>query len=125
MREWLRSGARMILRMATIIIGLADAAVCGFVVFCGLTSTAEFPPGPDIVFGYFVSALFLMTGAQALALAAFGRAPRTALTLALVCALAIVAAYLWLTLSSVTISPLSPATSGSAAGGRPFVTILA
>jgi hypothetical protein len=33
------------------------------------------PPGLDIVLGYFALALFLVTGAPALALAAFGWAP--------------------------------------------------
>lgn len=71
----LPSGARTICRISTIIIGLADAAVCGFVLFEELTSRSELPPGLDIVFGYFVLAPFLMTGVPALALAAFGWAP--------------------------------------------------
>jgi hypothetical protein len=74
----------MNLRTATIIAGLVDAAVWAFVAFAAFTSGSDAATrGLDEGAGLVVTALFLVTGAPALALGLSGRAPRTALTLAL------------------------------------------
>jgi hypothetical protein len=75
----------MILRTATIIVCVLDAAVWASVAFVMFVSGSDpATSGLDEAAGYIVTALFLITAAPALALIAYGRAPRTALTLALV-----------------------------------------
>jgi hypothetical protein len=74
----------MNLRTATIIVGLVDAAAWAFVAFATFTSGSDAATkGLDEGAGLIVTALFLLTGAPALALALLHRAPITALTLAL------------------------------------------
>jgi len=74
----------MIIRIATIVIGLLDAAawiVLAFMTF--LSGSDPATKGLDIGAGLVVTVLFLVTGVPGLVLASIGRAPRTALTLAL------------------------------------------
>ena len=60
------------------------AALWLFVVFATFNSRSDpATSGLDEAAGYIVTALLLMTAAPALALAVFGRAPKTALELAL------------------------------------------
>ena len=75
----------MTLRMATKIVGLLGAAVWIFVAFAmfGLGSDPA-TRGLDEAAGYIVTTLFLTTAVPALSLAAIRRAPKAALTLALV-----------------------------------------
>ena len=74
----------MNLRTATIIVGLVDASAWAFVAFATFTSGSDAATkGLDEGAGLIVTALFLLTGAPALALALLRRAPTTALTLAL------------------------------------------
>ena len=74
----------MNLRTATIIVGLVDAAAWAFVAFATFTSGSDAATkGLDEGAGLIVTALFLLTGAPALALALLRRAPTTGLTLAL------------------------------------------
>jgi hypothetical protein len=74
----------MNLRTATIIVGLVDAAAWAFVAFATFTSGSDAATkGLDEGAGLIVTALFLLTGAPALVLALWRRAPTTALTLAL------------------------------------------
>jgi hypothetical protein len=74
----------MKLRNATIIVCLVDAAVWVFVAFATFISGSDAATkGLDEGAGLIVTALFLVTGAPALALVLLGRAPKTALTLAL------------------------------------------
>lgn len=74
----------MKLRNATIVVCLVDAAVWVFVAFATFMSGSDAATkGLDEGAGLIVTALFLVTGAPALALVLLGRAPRTALTLAL------------------------------------------
>jgi hypothetical protein len=71
-------------RTATIMVCLVDAAVWAFVAFASLTSQSDpATKGLDQGAGLIVTALFLLTGAPALALTLLGRAPIAALTLAL------------------------------------------
>jgi len=73
----------MKLRTATIIVCLVDAAAWVFVAFATFLSGSDAATkGLDEGAGLIVTALFLVTGAPALALAFLGRAPKTALTLA-------------------------------------------
>ena len=74
----------MNLRTATIIVGLVDASAWAVVAFATFTSGSDAATkGLDEGAGLIVTALFLLTGAPALALALLRRAPTTALTLAL------------------------------------------
>ena len=74
----------MKLRNATIIVCLVDAAVWIFVAFATFMSGSDAATkGLEEAAGLIVTALFLVTGAPALALALLGRAPITALVLAL------------------------------------------
>src|SRR5438093_11400056 len=74
----------MNLRTATIIVGLVDAAAWAFVAFATFTSGSDAATkGLDEGAGLIVTALFLLTGAPALALALVRRAQTTALTLAI------------------------------------------
>jgi hypothetical protein len=74
----------MTLRTAAIIACVLDAAVWALVAFeMFLSGSDPATSGIDAAAGYVVTALFLATVVPALALIAFGRAPRTALTLAL------------------------------------------
>lgn len=70
-------------RTATITVGLLDAAVCALIVWMSVTSGSDpATRGLDEAAGYIVATLFCVTGAPALALAYFGKAPKTALALA-------------------------------------------
>jgi hypothetical protein len=74
----------MTIRVATMIIGLLDAA--GWIVVAFMTFLSGSDPatkGLDLGAGAVVTALFLVTGAPALVLTGMDRAPRTALMLAL------------------------------------------
>jgi hypothetical protein len=74
----------MSIRTAAIVIGLLDAAVWVVLAFMTLLSGSDpATKGLDIGAGAIVTALFLATSAPALVLAWVGRAPRTALVLAL------------------------------------------
>jgi len=74
----------MKLRNATLIVCIVDAVVWIFVAFATFMSGSDAATkGLDEGAGLIVTALFLVTGAPALALVLLGRAPRTALTLAL------------------------------------------
>ena len=82
-------------RTATIIVCLVDAAVWAVVAFASFTSQSDAATkGLDQVAGLIVTVLFILTGAPALALALLGRAPITALTLALVFPAAFAAAFI-------------------------------
>jgi hypothetical protein len=71
-------------RTATFIVCIVDAAMWAFVVFASLTSQSDAATkGLDQGAGLIVTALFLFTGAPALALTLLRRAPIVALTLAL------------------------------------------
>jgi len=71
-------------RSATIIVCLVDAAVWAFVAFASFTSHSDAATkGLDQGAGLIVTALFLLTGAPALALTLLRRAPIAALILAL------------------------------------------
>jgi hypothetical protein len=75
----------MTLRIATIVIGLLDAAVWTVLAFMTFLSGSDpATKGLDIGAGAVLTALFLVTGLPALVLAGIGRAPRAALALALV-----------------------------------------
>jgi hypothetical protein len=80
-----RLSVGMTLRTATIIVGLLGAAVWIFVAFAmfGLGSDPA-TRGLDEAGGYIVTTLFLTAAVPALSLAVFRRAPKTAVTLALV-----------------------------------------
>ena len=81
-------------RITTIIIGLVDAAVWAFVAVAAFTSGSDAATkGLDQGAGLVVTALFLVTGAPALALAWAGRAPMAALMLALAFPIAFAAAF--------------------------------
>jgi hypothetical protein len=74
----------MTIRIATIIIGLLDAAAWVFVALVTFGSGSD--PATkdlDIAAGAVVTAVFLLTAVPALILAGIGRVPRTALALAL------------------------------------------
>jgi hypothetical protein len=74
----------MNLRSTTIIVGLVDAVAWAFVAFAAFMSASDAATrGLDQSAGLIVTALFLVTGAPALALALLGRAPVVALMLAL------------------------------------------
>jgi hypothetical protein len=74
----------MKLRTATLIVALVDAAGWAFVAFATFMSGSDAATkGLDVGAGYAVTALFLVTGAPALALAWLDRAPATALAFAL------------------------------------------
>ncbi len=74
----------MKLRTATIIVCVIDTAAWALVAFAALLSGSDpATRGLDEAAGLVVTALFLLTGAPALALALLSRAPRTALILAL------------------------------------------
>ncbi len=76
--------ACMKLRTATIIVCLVDAAAWALVAVATFMSGSDAATkGLDEGAGLIVTALFLVTGAPALALVLLGRAPITALTLAL------------------------------------------
>ena len=82
-------------RTATIIVCLVDAAAWAFVAFATFTSESDAATkGLDQGAGLIVTALFLVTGAPALALALLGRAPIAALTLALAFPVAFAAAFI-------------------------------
>ncbi len=71
-------------RTVTIVVSLFDAAVWAVVAFATFFSGSDAATrGLDQAAGWIVTALFLVTGAPALALALLHRAPATALTLAL------------------------------------------
>ena len=71
-------------RTVTIVVSLFDAAVWVFVAFATFFSGSDAATrGLDEAAGWIVTALFLVTGAPALALTLLHRAPATALTLAL------------------------------------------
>jgi hypothetical protein len=71
-------------RTATIAVCLVDAAAWAFVAFAAFTSGSDAATrGLDEGAGVVVTALFLVTGAPALALTLLGRAPTAALVLAL------------------------------------------
>ena len=74
----------MTLRKATVMTCLLDAAVLAVVAFAMFNSASDpATKGLDQAAGYIVTALFLVTAAPAVALVLFGRAPKTALILAL------------------------------------------
>jgi hypothetical protein len=74
----------MTLRFATLIVSLLDLAAWIFICYATfLSGSDQATKGLDNDAGLAVTALFLMTGAPALVLALKGRAPKTALTLAL------------------------------------------
>jgi len=74
----------MKLRNATLIVCIVDAVVWIFVAFATFMSGSDAATkGLDEGAGLIVTALFLVTGAPSLALVLLGRAPKTALTLAL------------------------------------------
>jgi hypothetical protein len=71
-------------RTVTIIIGFFGAVVCGIIVWASVTSTSDPATiGFDGAAGAMVALLFAVTGAPALVLSYFGKAPKTALTLAI------------------------------------------
>jgi hypothetical protein len=71
-------------RTATFALALFDAAACGIVIWASITSTSDPATiGFDQAAGALVALLFMMTGAPALALNYLGKAPRTALLLAM------------------------------------------
>jgi hypothetical protein len=75
---------RVNIRVATIVIGLMDAAGCAAVAVASYTSGSDPATiGFDYAAGVIVTGLFLVTGLPALILAYLRRAPRTALALAL------------------------------------------
>jgi hypothetical protein len=80
----LQGGAvRVNIRVATIVIGLMDAAGCAAVAVGSYTSGSDPATiGFDYAAGVIVTGLFLVTGLPALILAYLRRAPRTALALA-------------------------------------------
>jgi len=72
------------LRTATIIVCLVDAGAWAFVAVATFMSGSDAATkGLDVGAGLIVTALFLVTGAPALALVLLGRAPTAAFTLAL------------------------------------------
>jgi len=74
----------MTLRSATLIMCLLDATGWAVIAFAMLHSGSDpATSGLDEAAGYTVTALLLITAAPALALVVLGRAPKTALTLAL------------------------------------------
>ena len=74
----------MTLRFATIIVSILDFVAWVFTAFATfLSGSDQATKGLDNVAGMVVTALLLVTGAPALVLALKGRAPKTALTLAL------------------------------------------
>jgi len=82
-------------RTATIIVCTVDAAIWAFVAFASLTSQSDAATkGLDQGAGWIVTALFLFTGAPALALTLLRRAPIVALTLALAFPAAFAAAFI-------------------------------
>jgi hypothetical protein len=84
----------MKLRTATIIVCVIDVAAWAFVAFATFMSGSDAATkGLDEAAGLLVTALFLVTGAPALALAWLGRAPATALALAVAFPAAIAAAF--------------------------------
>jgi hypothetical protein len=84
----------MKLRTATIIVCLVDIAVWVFVAFATFMSGSDAATkGLDESAGLIVTALLLVTGAPALALALLRRAPTTALVLALAFPAAFVALF--------------------------------
>jgi hypothetical protein len=71
-------------RTATIATSVFDAIVCALVAWVSFTSASDpATRGLDEAEGYLVASLFFITGAPALALVYFGKAPKTALALAL------------------------------------------
>jgi hypothetical protein len=74
----------MTVRIGTIIVSVLDAAVWAVLAFSMFMSGSDpATKGLDEAAGVIVTALLLITAAPALALILFGRAPKTALTLAL------------------------------------------
>jgi hypothetical protein len=72
------------IRVATIVIGLMDAAGCAVVAVASYTSGSDPATiGFDYAAGVIVMGLFIVTGLPALIMAYLRRAPRTALALAL------------------------------------------
>ena len=72
------------MRVAAIVIGLLDALGCVIVAFATYTSGSDPATiGFDYAAGVMVTGLFLVTGLPALVLGFMGRAPKTALALAL------------------------------------------
>jgi hypothetical protein len=71
------------IRLATILIGVIDTAAWIVLAFLTLTGSDPATKGLDAAASAVVTALFLVTGLPALILAVVGRAPKTALTLAL------------------------------------------
>ena len=87
-----RIGVPMNRRRITIIVGLLDAIVWALAAFATFMSGSDpATRGLDQAAGSMVTALFLVTGAPALALAYLGRAPVVALVLALAFPIAIAA----------------------------------
>jgi hypothetical protein len=85
----------MKLRTATIIVCAVDIAVWVFVAFATFMSGSDAATkGLDKTAGLVVTALMLVTGAPALALALLRRAPTTALVLALAFPAAFVALFI-------------------------------
>ena len=81
-------------RIATIILCLIDTIAWALVAFAAFTSGSDAATrGLDQGAGLIVTALFLVTGAPALALTLLGRAPTAALVLALAFPLAFGAAF--------------------------------
>jgi hypothetical protein len=81
-------------RTVTLTIGLVDGVVWAFVAFAAFSSGSDAATkGLDQGAGLVVTVLFLFTGAPALALAWFGRAPIAALMLALAFPIAFVVAF--------------------------------
>ena len=71
-------------RTATIVVGAVDAVAWAAIAMAALMSRSDAATkGLDEAAGWAVTALFLFTGAPALILAWFRRAPATALALAL------------------------------------------
>ena len=85
---------RMTLRTSTIFVCLLNATACIFLAFASFMSGSDqATKGLDEAAGYTVIGLFLITSIPALALAFFGRAPKTALILALAFPAAFVALF--------------------------------
>jgi hypothetical protein len=74
----------MSIRLATIVIGILDALGCVVIAVATFNSGSDPATiGFDHAAGGSVAAVFLLTGFPSLVLALLGRAPRTALSLAL------------------------------------------
>ena len=82
-------------KSVTIVVGLFDAVVWAFVALATFMSGSDAATrGLDQAAGLLVTALFLVTGAPALALTWLGRAPAVALILALAFPAAIAAIFI-------------------------------